>query len=103
MFINIIFPIIKSGQANQTSNVIKALSIPYDIQTNGWVDTNLKKVENSSSFVPNVVGMGLSDAIYLLESFGLIVQPVGRGKVYKQSIKAGLKLEKGQKIILELT
>ena len=97
------FPIIKSGQANQTSNVIKALSIPYDIQTNGWVDTNLKKVENSSSFVPNVVGMGLSDAIYLLESFGLIVQPVGRGKVYKQSIKAGLKLEKGQKIILELT
>jgi cell division protein FtsI (penicillin-binding protein 3) len=52
--------------------------------------------------VPNVIGMGLSDAIYLLESFGLVVQPVGRGKVGKQSIKAGQKLERGQKIIIEL-
>ena len=34
---------------------------------------------------------------------GLIVQPVGRGKVCKQSIKAGIKLEKGQKIIIELS
>lgn len=96
------FPIVKSGQANPTSKVIKTLSIPYDVQSNGWVGTNLKQVENSTSVVPNVVGMGLSDAIYLLESFGLIAQPVGRGKVCKQSIKAGQKLERGQKIIIEL-
>lgn len=96
------FPIVKSGQANPTAKVIKTLSIPYDVQSNGWVGTNLKQVENSTSVVPNVVGMGLSDAIYLLESFGLIVQPVGRGKVCKQSIKAGQKLERGQKIIIEL-
>ncbi len=96
------FPIVKSGQASPTSKVIKTLSIPYDVQSNGWVGTNLKQVENSTSIVPNVVGMGLSDAIYLLESFGLVVQPVGRGKVCKQSIKAGQKLERGQKIIIEL-
>jgi cell division protein FtsI (penicillin-binding protein 3) len=96
------FPIVKSGQANPTSKVIKTLSIPYEVQSNGWVGTNLKQVDNSTSLVPNVVGMGLSDAIYLLESFGLVVQPVGRGKVCKQSIKAGQKLEKGQKIIIEL-
>ena len=96
------YPIVKAGQANPTSKVVKALAIPYDIQSNGWVGTNLKKVENLTSLVPNVEGMGLSDAIYLLESFGLVVQPIGRGKVCKQSIKAGQKLEKGQKIIIEL-
>ena len=62
-----------------------------------------KQVENSSSVVPNVIGMGLSDAIYLLESYGLLVQPIGRGKVSKQSLKAGQKLEKGQRIIIELS
>ena len=97
------FPIVKSGQANPTNKVIKSLSIPYDVQTNGWVGTNLKQVENSSSVVPNVIGMGLSDAIYLLESYGLLVQPIGRGKVSKQSLKAGQKLEKGQRIIIELS
>ncbi|MFM7017067.1 MAG: penicillin-binding transpeptidase domain-containing protein, partial [Bacteroidota bacterium] len=96
-------PFVKSGQAGPTSKVVKSLNIPYDMQTNGWVGTNLKQIENSTSLVPNVIGMGLSDAIYLLESFGLVVQPQGRGKVSKQSIKAGQKLEKGQKIIIELS
>jgi len=93
---------VKMHKELNTSKVIKTLSIPYDVQSNGWVGANLKQVDNSTSIVPNVVGMGLSDAIYLLESFGLIVQPVGRGKVCKQSIKAGQKLERGQKIIIEL-
>jgi len=60
--------------------VIKTLSIPYDVQSSGWVGTNLKQVDNSTSLVPNVVGMGLSDAIYLLESFGLVVQACGARK-----------------------
>lgn len=97
------YPFVKSGQASQTSKVIKTLSVPYDVPSNGWVGTNLKTVENTTSLVPNVLGMGLSDAIYLLESFGLVVQPIGRGKVTRQSIKAGQKLERGQKIIIELS
>jgi cell division protein FtsI (penicillin-binding protein 3) len=97
------YPILKPGQATSASRVVKTLSIPYDFQTNGWIDTNLKQMTSSTSIVPNVVGMGLSDAIYLLESYGLVVQPIGRGKVCKQSIKAGLKLERGQKIIIELS
>ncbi len=52
--------------------------------------------------VPNVVGMGLIDATYMLEKFGLFVQPVGSGIVREQSIKAGLRINKGQKIILQL-
>lgn len=39
--------------------------------------------------VPNVVGMGLRDAIYLLENGGLKVDVVGVGKVRRQSVQAG--------------
>ena len=46
--------------------------------------------------------MGLIDATYILEKYGLLVQPVGSGIVREQSIRAGFKLYKGQKIVLQL-
>ena len=52
--------------------------------------------------VPNVIGMGLVDAAFLLEQCGLFVQPVGSGIVRDQSIIPGRKIIKGQKIILQL-
>ena len=52
--------------------------------------------------VPNVIGMGLLDAAYLLEKNGLFVQPIGSGIVRDQSIVPGKKVVKGQKIILQL-
>ena len=58
--------------------------------------------KTQKGLVPNVVGMGLIDATYMLEKFGLFVQPVGSGIVREQSIKAGLRINKGQKIILQL-
>jgi hypothetical protein len=42
--------------------------------------------------VPDVKGMGLRDAIYLLESKGLTVRVKGVGKVVKQSIQPGTPL-----------
>jgi cell division protein FtsI (penicillin-binding protein 3) len=39
--------------------------------------------------VPNVVGMGLRDALYVLELAGLKVDPTGVGKVSRQSVAAG--------------
>ncbi len=39
--------------------------------------------------VPNVLGMGLRDAIFLLENKGLRVRTVGVGKVKSQSVKPG--------------
>ena len=52
--------------------------------------------------VPNVTGMGLRDAIYLLEGQGMMVKPVGRGAVVRQSLQPGAKFQKGQQIIIEL-
>lgn len=53
--------------------------------------------------VPDVTGMGLKDAIYLLESQGMQVQLNGKGKVAAQSVPAGTRITKGQNITLLLS
>jgi cell division protein FtsI (penicillin-binding protein 3) len=53
--------------------------------------------------VPDVVGMGIKEALYLLENIGLKVGITGTGSVSTQSIPAGSHFKKGQKIILELS
>jgi cell division protein FtsI (penicillin-binding protein 3) len=53
--------------------------------------------------IPNVKGMAGMDAISILENLGMKVKFYGSGKVKKQSIKAGTKLEKGKSITLELS
>ncbi len=55
-----------------------------------------------SSKIPNVVGMGLRDAMYLLENKGLQVMVQGYGTVISQSLKAGGDFKKGQTIQLIL-
>lgn len=46
----------------------------------------ISTLETREGCVPNVVGMGLDDALYLLEKSGLAVDIVGYGKVVKQSL-----------------
>ena len=54
------------------------------------------------SQMPNVHGMGARDAVYLVESRGVKVRLVGRGKVVKQSIEPGTPLKMGMKCELVL-
>jgi cell division protein FtsI (penicillin-binding protein 3) len=51
---------------------------------------------------PNVAGMGLKDAVYLLENKGFVTSVSGRGRVVNQSIAAGQAFKKGQRIALVL-
>ncbi len=51
--------------------------------------------------VPNVVGMGLRDALFVLENAGLKVQEDGVGKVSMQSIIPGTRVQ-GQTVMLTL-
>ncbi len=53
--------------------------------------------------MPDVTGMGLKDAIYLLEQQGIKVGIYGRGRVRTQSIPPGTRIVKGQKINLQLS
>jgi cell division protein FtsI (penicillin-binding protein 3) len=53
--------------------------------------------------VPDVNGMSLRDAVYLLETSGLRVQVQGRGVVQWQSIAPGTAASKGQAIVIQLS
>jgi cell division protein FtsI (penicillin-binding protein 3) len=52
--------------------------------------------------VPNVKGMGLKDALYLLESENLRVAVRGRGKVMAQSLEPGSEIRKNETITIQL-
>lgn len=56
----------------------------------------------SKQAMPAVEGMGLKDAVFLLENMKLKVVVKGRGKVRTQSVSAGTKINKGQVVVLEL-
>ncbi len=53
--------------------------------------------------MPNLVGMPIQDVLFLLENYGLDVMFSGRGAVKSQSITKGSRIQKGQKIFLELS
>lgn len=74
------------------SNIgLKANKTDFKYQTS--VKTNI---------VPDVVGMTIRDAIYLLEKQGLKVSFEGKGKVISQSLLKGSAFVKGNKIHLRL-
>jgi cell division protein FtsI (penicillin-binding protein 3) len=52
--------------------------------------------------MPDVTGMGIRDALYVLENAGLRVQVNGRGSVLRQSVTAGSPVQHGELVALEL-
>lgn len=52
--------------------------------------------------MPDVIGMGARDAVFLLESRGMKVTIKGRGRVMQQSVAQGKPVKKGQRIELIL-
>ena len=63
----------------------------------------LKKEKSNPAIVPDVKGMNLKDATYLLSSKGLKVASEGIGRVSSQSLPAGHLIKNGEKILLKLT
>jgi len=102
-------PQFKTGYSKDIISVTQKLGLPYVIESLGdWqgADTTKGKVIISSKLkldgkVPNVVGMNAKDAVYILESKGLIVKLTGFGKVVSQSLTPGSLLTRGQIIRLE--
>ena len=56
----------------------------------------------SDKLLPSVVGMGLKDALYLLENRGCKVRVQGVGKVARQSISPGTRVSRRTPITLFL-
>ena len=104
-------PKMKNGKASDFNNLFAKMGVKT-IQTeeNEWVKTEvtgksvrIDDLNNIESSVPNVTGMGLRDAIYLLENSGLRVKVLGKGTVRKQSQPAGTKIIKNSQITIQLT
>ena len=69
--------------------------------TDTLLNVDIKSITDPKT-MPNVVGMGLRDALYLLESRGLKVHFTGKGTVRSQSIPAGREVASGHMVSLTL-
>jgi len=105
-----VFPVIQSGNQSDLITICNELGVSNHAKEDApWVRAKIK--DNSINwdqnpikrgFTPNVVGMTLRDALYVLESSGFRVNIAGEGRVKSQSILPGKKVSKGDIIKIEL-
>lgn len=99
---------IKAGSNEPLREVIDELGIKRTIPGGDYivrdsVKNGFKGVNfEAEGVVPNVIGMGLSDALYLLEQRGMAVSVTGKGSVVSQSREAGAKYMAGDTISISL-
>ncbi len=105
-------PYTKTGDFNELKLVLDQFDLNYRSKdvTSDWVVSNkhekhvdLLNLNVMDDFVPNVKGMGLKDAVFLLENAGLDVLVNGRGTVKDQSITPGARVEKGARVQLTMS
>lgn len=99
------YPVVRAGYYPDLKYLCNSLGISNHSAKAGtgeWVEASTKKDVNAIFWraqnekynrIPDVRGMMLRDALYLLENRGLEVEVVGRGRVFKQSILPGSKAE----------
>jgi len=106
-------PKVKHGHVEDANNVLANFDINRIVSDEQWmvasttktqVSLEVRKIERDlrNGNMPDLRGMGIQDAIYLLESYGLVVEITGSGSVQSQSISKGNKFFKGSLIKLEL-
>ncbi|MCL3782408.1 PASTA domain-containing protein [Prolixibacteraceae bacterium JC049] len=103
-------PKVKNGNTMLTSKVLDELKIAGEKDNEphwAYITTEKEQVamfprKMTKGVVPNVIGMGATDAVNLLENMGMKVKMAGYGKVRKQSPKAGARFKKGRTIYIDL-
>lgn len=109
-------PLIKGGLRTDVQTLSKSLALPVHvpatassyIRTERQADSTLLvkdqdlNAQLAAGRIPDLNGMGLKDALYVLENAGLIVKVKGSGAVRRQSVPAGTGFRKGDVIELEL-
>jgi cell division protein FtsI (penicillin-binding protein 3) len=101
----------KDGAQTDLIRLYETLEMPYEgIGSGDWVtvttsdSTAVISTRNiASNRVPDVRGMGLRDALYLLENAGLKVKTLGMGTVRRQSLPPGADLKSNIAITIELS
>ena len=98
------------SEKDELNEIIDELSLDTHVEGDGeWARlAGGKEIEMEVSnvldknMIPELYGMGIRDAIYLLENRGIHVQYNGIGRVKSQSIRSGQPITRGSTIFLTL-
>jgi cell division protein FtsI (penicillin-binding protein 3) len=100
-----------AGSSTGIKRVMAALDVSYEDSSanNDWTrlyvnnyQIVLNKETVNKQLMPDVKGMGLKDALYLLEQMNLKVAANGVGKVKSQSVPPGVGIAKNETVKIEL-
>jgi cell division protein FtsI (penicillin-binding protein 3) len=103
-------PFVKAGKADEIHQILEKLGVPSaPVQPEEWVKVvanqnqiNWKTNDTDAATVPDVSGLSLRDALFILENKGIRVNYSGRGIVKSQSLNPGTPLQSNAIIKLEL-
>lgn len=103
-------PVINAGKSEELQGIFEMLGLNVNSPTGeDWVmpakiaeKFALKLNDTEKPVVPDVSGMPLRDALFILENKGLKVNYKGKGRVVEQSIAPGSQLGKNGTINLVL-
>jgi len=108
-------PDVITAKSNELSRVAQSFNLPLknkgseqfvhrnktDTAKWNFSEVNLE-AQLKKGIVPNLSGLSAKDALFLLENNGFYVKLLGFGSVKKQSVEAGQRFNKGNKIVLTL-
>ncbi|GGZ36142.1 penicillin-binding protein [Echinicola pacifica] len=107
----LVFPYIQAGNVEELQMICNKFGLSnHYAGEEEWVKSAVvnrsiawqpNKVE--APVVPDVAGLTLRDALYILENKGLSVNYTGKGRVKYQSLRAGTNVPKGGRIMIELS
>lgn len=102
---------VKGGDIRQIDEMSSRLALKTQGgQKRGWAHVtardkdriDIDEIDVRRGYMPQVTGMSLKDALFLIEQAGLKASFTGSGRVTSQSIEAGVEVSLGQKVVLEL-
>ena len=104
------FPLIRSGLGQDLKYLCNELGVSNhatteeewvkaDISSNAVLWRGKKMIQN---LMPDVTGLTIKDALYVLENKGIRVRYSGIGRVSGQSVGPGVKISKGNMVYLKL-
>ena len=99
-----------NGFRDDINEVLRGFGVPInETSREDWVTTRESRdtvtfvpVNINAGLVPDVRGMSMRDAVYLLESYGLRVRCNGKGRVLRQYPEQGTRFSEGTLITLQM-
>lgn len=100
-------PLIVKSTKDDIDNIYQFFGVIPKTDDAEWLknvgNKKFQEMPVADNVMPDLSGMTLRDALYMVEQMGLLVQFSGKGFVKSQSISAGERVKKGQTVKIELT